>query len=224
MNACDAAEKHRTSPCKAGFPGPHALSLPPNWQTFRPSVPKGAPGARGAFAKGPPTAADRGPTAKPVPQQRGPDFDEKARENKVAPGARWDMTTGGTPHTFTLRVYYEDTDLAGIVYYANYLKFIERARSEWVRAVGVDQVRLKAEQGVVFAVRRVEADYLRPAHFDDQLTVTTALIQLGGARIELEQKVLRGVEPVFQARVTLVCLAGAGAVRIPAAVRAALAV
>ena len=66
------------------------------------------------------------------------------------------------PHVFALRVYYEDTDLAGIVYYANYFKYIERARTEWVRTLGVDQVRLKAETGIVFAVRRVEADYLAP--------------------------------------------------------------
>ena len=65
-------------------------------------------------------------------------------------------------HRFPIRVYYEDTDMAGIVYYANYLKFIERARSEWVRELGIDQVQMKAE-GVVFAVRRVEADYLAPA-------------------------------------------------------------
>ena len=70
-------------------------------------------------------------------------------------------------HQFPLRVYYEDTDLAGIVYYANYLKFIERGRSEWLRALGIDQARLRAESGHVFAVRRVEADYLRPARFDD---------------------------------------------------------
>ncbi len=70
-------------------------------------------------------------------------------------------------HRFTLRVYYEDTDLAGIVYYANYLKFIERARSEWVRELGVDQRAMKADAGLVFAVRRLEADYLAPARFDD---------------------------------------------------------
>ncbi|MCV6597050.1 MAG: YbgC/FadM family acyl-CoA thioesterase, partial [Mangrovicoccus sp.] len=71
------------------------------------------------------------------------------------------------PHRFALRVYYEDTDLAGIVYYANYLRYIERARSEFVRSLGLDQVQLKAQTGVVFAVRRVEADYLTPARFDD---------------------------------------------------------
>ena len=75
----------------------------------------------------------------------------------------------GVAHRFQVKVYYEDTDLAGIVYYANYLKFIERARTEWVASLGVDQVRLKAEAGIVFAVRRVEADYLRPAKFAEEL-------------------------------------------------------
>jgi acyl-CoA thioester hydrolase len=105
------------------------------------------------------------------------------------------------------RVYYEDTDLAGIVYYANYLKFIERARTEWVEALGVDQVALKARDGIVFAVRRVEADYLRPAKFADELVVETRLQSLGGARIVLEQVVLRGGERLFASVVTLVCLA-----------------
>ena len=127
-------------------------------------------------------------------------------------------------HRHPLRVYYEDTDLAGIVYYANYLKFIERGRSEWVRARGVDQVALKAESGIVFAVRRVEADYLRPARFDDELVVMTELRRLGGARIDLWQEVLRGQERLFTAAVTLVCLgAGGQPARLPAAVRAALA-
>ena len=126
-------------------------------------------------------------------------------------------------HQFDLRVYYEDTDLAGIVYYANYLKFIERARSEWVRALGVDQVALKAAQGLVFAVRRVEADYLRPAKFDDALTVTTECQAVTGARIELSQTVLRGAERLFVAQVTLVCLTDAGQpARIPADIRAKL--
>ena len=126
-------------------------------------------------------------------------------------------------HRHALRVYYEDTDLAGIVYYANYLKFIERGRSEWVRTRGVDQGRLKAETGIVFAVRRVEADYLRPARFDDELVVTTELRDLGGARISLWQEVLRGDERLFTAAVTLVCLGPEGAAtRLPAQVRAAL--
>jgi acyl-CoA thioester hydrolase len=113
-------------------------------------------------------------------------------------------------HRFDLRVYYEDTDLAGIVYYANYLKFIERARSEWVRALGVDQAKMRAEQGLVFAVRRIEADYLAPARFDDVLTVQTAPLGRTGARLILDQAVLRGPQTLFRARVTLVCLDAAG--------------
>lgn len=123
-------------------------------------------------------------------------------------------------HSFTLRVYYEDTDLAGIVYYANYLKFIERARTEWVRSLGVDQAALRAAQGLVFAVRRLEADYLKPAHFDDELQVSTSDIAVTGARITLEQTVLRGAERLFVAQVTLVCLTETGhPARIPATLR-----
>lgn len=126
-------------------------------------------------------------------------------------------------HQTQIRVYYEDTDLAGIVYYANYLKFIERGRSEWVRECGIDQSRLKAGQGIVFAVRRVEADYLHPARFDDLLTVTTRLSALTGARIVVDQEVLHGAERLFTAQVTLACLTDQGQpARIPPAVRAAL--
>jgi acyl-CoA thioester hydrolase len=131
-----------------------------------------------------------------------------------------EVSGAGVPHRFGLRVYYEDTDLAGIVYYANYLKFIERGRSEWVRARGIDQGLLREEAGIVFAVRRVEADYLRPARFDDVLVVETELIRLGGARIELRQAVLRGEERLFEAAVVLVAMTLAGvAARLPDAVR-----
>ena len=123
-------------------------------------------------------------------------------------------------HTFPVHVYYEDTDLAGIVYYANYLKFIERARTEWVRELGIDQVALKEEEGLVFAVRRVEADYLSPAKFDDDLTVTTDLEAMSGARIVLSQNVLRGEERLFAAQVTLVALTATGhPARLPAVLR-----
>ena len=124
------------------------------------------------------------------------------------------------PHSFSLRVYYEDTDLAGIVYYANYLKFIERARSEWVREIGVDQVALKAEQGIVFAVRRVEADYLAPAKFDDMLEVKTDVQDITAARITLTQDVSRGEDTLFKSVVTLVCLGPDGRPqRLPADIR-----
>ncbi len=123
-------------------------------------------------------------------------------------------------HAHHVRVYYEDTDLAGIVYYANYLRFIERARTEWVRACGVDQVALRAETGMVFAVRRVEADYLAPARFDDLLEVSTTLRELGGARIILEQDIWRGEVRLFASVVVLVAMGADGRpVRLPAALR-----
>lgn len=127
-------------------------------------------------------------------------------------------------HSFECRVYYEDTDLAGIVYYANYLKFIERARSEWVRTLGIDQAQLKADTGVVFAVRHLTADYLLPAKFDDQLTIVTEVLDAKGARMVLDQRVLRGDAVLFDARVTLVAIGASGApARLPQALRVALA-
>ena len=127
-------------------------------------------------------------------------------------------------HNFTCRVYYEDTDMAGIVYYANYLKFIERARSEWVRSLGVDQGKLKEEDGIVFAVRRIEADYLRSAVFDDELTITTEMKSLSPARIILEQVVRRESDVVFQADVTLVAMTENGKpTRLPSVFRQFLA-
>ncbi|PJE32470.1 Acyl-CoA thioester hydrolase YbgC [Pseudooceanicola marinus] len=123
-------------------------------------------------------------------------------------------------HRFDLRVYYEDTDLAGIVYYANYLKFIERARSEWVRDLGIDQAAMKAETGQVFAVRRVVADYLAPARFDERLTVVTRVLKVTPARIILGQDVTREGESLFASEVTLVALDGqGGATRLPAVLR-----
>ena len=124
------------------------------------------------------------------------------------------------PHSLSLRVYYEDTDLAGIVYYANYLKFIERGRSEWVRALGVDQAALRRETGIVFVVRHLEADYLRPAVFDDWLTVTTSVQPITGTRIVLDQAVLRDGLVLFSARVTLVPIGADGrAARLPSDLR-----
>lgn len=113
-------------------------------------------------------------------------------------------------HTHQIRVYYEDTDLAGIVYYANYLKFIERGRSEWVRALGLDQVAMRDAGEGVFAVRRVLADYLAPARMDDLLDVTTRYVSHSGARLVLDQQVLRGAQTLFTAQVTLVCLGQTG--------------
>ena len=123
-------------------------------------------------------------------------------------------------HAFQCRVYYEDTDLAGIVYYANYLKFIERARSEFVRDQGIDQTRAKAEEGVVFAVRRIEADYLRPAKFDDLITILTTPLNATPAQITLSQDVMRGDEVLFKSKVVLVALKADGRpTRLPAKLR-----
>ena len=120
-------------------------------------------------------------------------------------------------HHWPIRVYYEDTDLAGLVYYANYFKFIERARSEMVREAGIDQLEMKRARGVVFAVRRVEADYLAAAHYDDELLVETTLDRLKGARFDMPQKVFRGDQLLFEARVSVVCIGREGrATRLPA--------
>ncbi len=127
-------------------------------------------------------------------------------------------------HRMTIRVYYEDTDLAGIVYYANYLKFIERGRSEWVRSLGLDQTQLKTDMGLVFAVRRVEADYLLPARFDDVLDVETEPLKVSGARIVVAQRVRRGDDLLFEATVILAVLTETGrAGRLPAEYRQRLA-
>jgi acyl-CoA thioester hydrolase len=128
-----------------------------------------------------------------------------------------------SPHRLAVRVYYEDTDLAGVVYYANHLKFLERGRTEALRAGGVSQARLKAETGVVFLVTRVEADYRRPALFDDLLTVETAVAEIGRASVTMDQRVLRGETALVEARVRLAAVGPDGrATRLPAAVVAAL--
>ena len=83
-----------------------------------------------------------------------------------------------TVHRFPVRVYYEDTDAAGIVYYANYLKFAERARSEWLREIGGDEAKAMKASGLLFVVRRCEIDYLQPARLDELLEVTTRVTAL----------------------------------------------
>ncbi|WP_111733275.1 tol-pal system-associated acyl-CoA thioesterase [Roseovarius amoyensis] len=123
-------------------------------------------------------------------------------------------------HRFAVRVYYEDTDMGGIVYYANFLKFIERARSDMVAGLGLDQNEM-LDEGVAFAVRRIEADYLRPARFADELEVSTQIVSATGARLVLDQRVLRGDETLFAAQVTIAAIsAGGRPVRLPDALRA----
>lgn len=112
-------------------------------------------------------------------------------------------------HTFPITVHYEDTDLSGFVYHANYLKFIERARSDWVRLLGIDQNAMRAG-GLVFAVHRIEADFLAPARLEDRLEVTTTPAGQTPARLTLLQEVARGGQVLFRARVTLVAMSTEG--------------
>jgi acyl-CoA thioester hydrolase len=105
-----------------------------------------------------------------------------------------------------VRVYYEDTDAAGVVYYANYLRFMERARTEWLSALGFELAAVEREHGVVFVVHRVEIDYRSPAKLSDRLDVTMTLRELGRARLVADQAVRRDAQTLTQARVTLACL------------------
>ncbi|MGG7565330.1 tol-pal system-associated acyl-CoA thioesterase [Rhodovulum sp. DZ06] len=125
-------------------------------------------------------------------------------------------------HRFTTRVFYEDTDMAGIVYHANYLKFIERARSDALREAGIDQNAMR-EDGLVFVVRSMECDWLAPARYEDLLEVTTTTETLKRASATLRQEVLRGAKPLFRAAVLIACMGeGGGPRRIPDAAAAAL--
>ena len=126
-------------------------------------------------------------------------------------------------HEFPVTVYYEDTDMAGIVYYANYLRYIERARSEIVEQMGLDQNAMRAE-GIVFAVTRVEADYVQSARLGDRLTIKTTHEAKGAVRWLFDQQVFRGDQLIFRALVTAVCMSTEGKpVRMPAELRAQLA-
>ena len=110
---------------------------------------------------------------------------------------------------YQFRVFYEDTDFSGYVYHANYLKYCERARSDYLRVIGVDQNAMFAS-GDAFVVRRMDCEFLRPAKFEDVLDVETQLIKMGGARFELAQLVKRGEEHIFLAKVTVAIINSKG--------------
>jgi len=125
-------------------------------------------------------------------------------------------------HSFPVRIFYEDTDMAGIVYYANYLKYIERARSDIAEQLGVDQ-RAMREREIVFVITRVEADYLGSARFGDRLEVRTTHHAKGAVRWMFDQDVARDGEVIFRAKVTAVCMTTAGKpTRLPAELRSQL--
>lgn len=123
-------------------------------------------------------------------------------------------------HRFPIRVYYEDTDMGGVVYYANYLRFIERARSDWVRRLGNDQNAMRLD-GLIWVVQRLEADYRVPARFDDELQVETEVLKVSPARLIMGQRVMRGEVEIFRAKVTVACVTAEGRPqRLPAEIRA----
>ncbi len=108
--------------------------------------------------------------------------------------------------TWQVRVYYEDTDAGGVVYYANYLAYMERARSEWLRTLGFDNQTLADQQGVVFVVRRACVDYLQPARLDELLDVSLILKKRGKASLLFEQQVRRGDELLCRGEILLACV------------------
>ena len=121
--------------------------------------------------------------------------------------------------SYLLRVYYEDTDLAGIVYYANYLKFIERARSEMLKKANVNQMNL-IKRGYFFVVTSLKADYLKPAYFEDSLKVITEVTKIKGASIILQQTIFRSEKVLFEASIRLALIDKSGkAARLPANIR-----
>lgn len=126
-------------------------------------------------------------------------------------------------HVYPVRVYYEDTDAGGIVYHASYLCYAERARTEMLRLVGVEQARLAAESGLAFAVARLGADYLAPARLDDALEVHTTLTELGAASLVARQAVRRNGRDLVVMRVRVACLGRGGRpARMPSGLRTAL--
>jgi acyl-CoA thioester hydrolase len=119
----------------------------------------------------------------------------------------------GETHIFPIRVYFEDTDFAGHVYHANYLKFCERGRTDFIRLLGIEHQRLanpEAAEPAVFVVRRIEIDYLKPSRLDDVLEVITRCAEIGGASLTLDQEVRRGDAVIARAKVIVVLVGATG--------------
>ena len=130
----------------------------------------------------------------------------KSNKTTLANTVTVNVTAAAQPFSWPVRVYYEDTDAGGVVYYANYLRFLERARTEWLRALGFEQPVMAKVHGVLFVVRAVNIDYLKPSRFDDSLQVTVEVVNVGGSRIRFLQRVLRGDEEIVRAGVDVVCV------------------
>jgi acyl-CoA thioester hydrolase len=153
----------------------------------------------------------------------------KTSKSTLTGGEKWPDIAGrieSETHVLPVRVYFEDTDCAGVVYHANFLKFCERARSDFVRLLGIDATRLaepKEGEPSVFVVRRVEIDYLKPGRMDDLLEIVTTCAEIGSASLVLQQDVRRDGGLLVRARVTVVLVSRAGKPqRLGALVRDAL--
>jgi acyl-CoA thioester hydrolase len=125
---------------------------------------------------------------------------------EAAAGLRHNHKMTTTTYRFSIRVYWEDTDAGGVVFYANYLKFFERARTEWLRAAGVQQQALREETGAMFVVAEVQTHYLAPARLDDQIEVTVTVNELGAASMVLEQEAWRGGTLLAKGRIRIGCV------------------
>jgi acyl-CoA thioester hydrolase len=133
------------------------------------------------------------------------------------------IAAAGAAHALSLRVYYEDTDAAGIVYYANYLKFAERGRTEMMREMGFAHSLVMAETGTIFTVRRLSADYRLPARLDDLLLVETRVIEIGAATLSLDQQISRDGTVLVALDILVACVGPDGRPRrVPPALRTIL--
>jgi acyl-CoA thioester hydrolase len=121
-------------------------------------------------------------------------------------GQEREAASNEKPFAWPIRVYYEDTDVGGVVYYANYLRFLERARTEWLRSNGFDMSVVAAEHHVHFVVQRAEVDFVQPARLDDALVVTCSLSRASHARLFLEQAVTKDDQLLARAKITLACI------------------
>jgi len=126
-------------------------------------------------------------------------------------------------HVLPVRVYYEDTDFSGVVYHASYLRFLERGRTDFLRLAGIDQSTLHADgAGLIFAVRRMTIDFLKPARMDDVLVIATRTEEVRGASLVIAQTIRRGEEAILTADVRVAALAAGRPARIPDGLRAIL--
>jgi acyl-CoA thioester hydrolase len=181
------------------------------------------------------------PFSPPPPRPKNPEQSARARPRHRVMAARSSVPSSlvgegqgegapasknsiGTSHLYRLRVYFEDTDAGGMVYYANYLKFAERARTEMLRSAGISHAEMVADDGLMLVVRRLTAEYRRSARLDDTLEIETRLAECSGATLTLDQVVRRGGEVLVELTVTIACLTRNGRpTRLPERVRQAVA-